>query len=70
MKIGGLSSDLFADKDFFWMQVIQSVLFWFVITLYLMILLFTGTTWPVTKDYIEEHTTGQEMAILSIIKAR
>ena len=52
MKINGYNTDLFSDKYFFWMQLLQSAFFWFVIFVFNMSLLLMGDKWNVTKEYI------------------
>ena len=56
LKIGGFESDFFADKYFFWLNIIQSTMVWFFIFLLMTFLLFTKAQWPVTREFIEDFT--------------
>ena len=70
MKINGYNTDLFSDKYYYWLQLIQSAFFWVVLILLLFALLSLGGRWPITKKWVQDHTIGQENAVQSIIKAR
>lgn len=70
MKLDGFKSTLFVDKYFYNMQLIQSGFIWFIIICYFLMLLLTKSKWMVNKEYIEDVTAGQEMAITYITKAR
>lgn len=70
LKISGFESDFFADKYFFWLNIFQSTLVWFSIFLLLVFQLITKAQWPVTREFIENFTQGQEMAIIQIQRAR
>lgn len=70
MKINGYNTDLFSDKYFHWMCVIQSIFFWLVLTVLLVVMVVIGGKWPITKLYVQDKTIGQEQAVIQIIKAR
>ena len=70
LKVGGFNSDFLTDKYFFWLSVIQSTLFFVFIFVLMLVSCLTKATWPVTREFIEEYTQGQEMAIVQIQRAR
>lgn len=70
MKINGYNTDLFSDKYFHWLLIIQSGFFWVVLITLLILMACIGGKWPITKKWVQDHTLGQENAVIQIIKAR
>ena len=70
MKVSGFKSTLFVDKYFYAMQLIQNLFFWVMIGVYTYLIYKSKANWMVDKDFINNVTAGQEMAIIYIQKAK
>jgi hypothetical protein len=70
LKKQGLESALLVDNYFFALLIILNVFMWFLILCHFMLMFLLKSRWPITRTKVMAAIKDQDLAILTIQKAR